>query len=66
MEMASERPLVIRPCGKSMYKVCQGGKTLAFAASFEWAKTRRDMIRNGVRDVPALVSQRRKVWLCAA
>lgn len=55
MENKSERPLVIRPSGK-MYRVCQGDRTLAFASSFEWAKTRRDMIRNGVLDVPALVS----------
>ena len=56
MATKHERPLVIRPSGKRMYKICQGGKTLAFASSFEWAKTRRDMIRNGVRDIPALVS----------
>lgn len=55
MEMRSDRPLVIRPSGK-MYRVCQGGRTLAFASTFEWAKTRRDMIRNGVLDVPALMN----------
>lgn len=54
MESRSERPLVIRPSGKSMWCVSQGGRVLAFAASFAWAKTRRDMIRNGVRAVPAL------------
>lgn len=56
----SERPLVIRRSGRSMYRVRQGGLTLAFASSFEKAMARRDelrdMIRNGVLDVPALVS----------
>lgn len=52
----SERPLVIRRSGNRMWCVRQGRKVLAFAASFEWAKTRRDMIRNGVLDVPALMS----------
>jgi hypothetical protein len=55
MSNNSERPLIILPSGKRMYRVCQGGKTLAFASSFAWAKTRRDMIRNGVLDVPALM-----------
>lgn len=52
----NERPLVIRKSGKRMWCVRQGRKVLAFAASFEWAKTRRDMIRNGVLDVPAQVN----------
>ncbi len=56
MRRLSERPLIIIPSGKRMYRVCQGGKTLAFASSFEWALTRRDMIRNGVLDVPAQVN----------
>ncbi|MGL4710769.1 MAG: hypothetical protein ACRCWH_21465 [Aeromonas veronii] len=55
MEMNTERPVVIIPSGKSMYRICQGGRTLGFASSFEWAKTRRAMIREGVLDVPALV-----------
>ncbi len=55
MQLLTERPLTIRPSGKRMYKICQGGKTLAFASSFAWAITRRDMIRNGVLDVPALI-----------
>lgn len=56
MQEEQMRPIVIRRRGKRMWCVCQGRKVLAFAGSFEWAKTRRDMIREGVLDVPALVN----------
>lgn len=56
MQKQEEIPIVIRKRGKRMWCVYQGRKVLAFAGSFEWAKARRDMIRNGVLDVPALVS----------
>ncbi|WP_421173798.1 hypothetical protein [Aeromonas enteropelogenes] len=59
----NDRPLLILPSG-NMYRVCQGGKTLAFAETFAWAVTRREMIRNGVLDVPALMPTNgsRVVW----
>ncbi|MNF74173.1 hypothetical protein D3C84_562000 [compost metagenome] len=56
MQLLTERPLIIRRSGKRMWCVRQGRKVLAFATSFEWAKTRRDMIRKGVLDVPALMN----------
>lgn len=54
MQKEQMRPIVIRKRGKRCWWVCQGRKVLAFAGSFEWAMTRRDMIRDGVLDVPAM------------